>query len=177
MYGALLVKVVRHFYSNKVFIVRKFSNVMTKVYKKKNGRLTFIEENAVYNKSQLRLINEDGVTASIGQQNGMSQMLRNAQKAINSNPGVTAATTDLGKVDGVNDAESGEGIVVEVPYNANAQTISNINKMASNQSMDDAEIKVVKPNQGMSSTNESRYRNAIPFTKMELNELFEEIIH
>lgn len=148
---------------------------MTKIYEKKDGRLTLVAEGEIYKKSDIKLLGEGGITANMGQQNGVRQMLANAQKVMNANPSVTGASTDLGKIDGSSDANSGEGVKIQIPSNANGQQLSNIEKMASNQSMDDAEVEVVKPNQGTSTTNESKYRNAIPFTKNELNQLFKSI--
>ncbi len=154
--------------------MKNFSKVMTKIYEKKNGRLSLIGEGNVYKKSQVRLVNEAGITANMGQQPGVRQAIANANKVMNANPSVTGASTDAGKMDGTNDSGSGEGMKIQIPANANGQQISNIEKMTSSQGMDDAEVEVVKPNMASGSTNESKYRNAIPFSKRELNELFEE---
>lgn len=145
---------------------------------KKDNKLVKLGEGKIYSKNQLRL-NEfnNGVQANIGNANGIQQAQMRAKQLMNQNAGVTSASADAGKLDGQNDQQSGEGIELKVPVNANGQQLAQAQRMVKDQGADDAQITFTKPQSSSSMNNnglgESKIvemrRNSIPFTKKELN--------
>ena len=145
---------------------------------KKDNKLVKLGEGKIYSKNQLRL-NEfnNGVQANIGNANGIQQAQIRAKQLMNQNAGVTSASADAGKLDGQNDQQSGEGIELKVPVNANGQQLAQAQRMVKDQGADDAQITFTKPQSSSSMNNnglgESKIvemrRNSIPFTKKELN--------
>lgn len=145
---------------------------------KKDNKLVKLGEGKIYSKNQLRL-NEfnNGVQANIGNANGIQQAQMRAKQLMNQNAGVTSASAEAGKLDGQNDQQSGEGIELKVPVNANGQQLAQAQRMVKDQGADDAQITFTKPQSSSSMNNnglgESKIvemrRNSIPFTKKELN--------
>ena len=93
---------------------------------------------------------------------------------MNKNSSITSASADAGKLDGQVDTNSGEGIKLEVPVNANGSQLAQAQRMVKDQSADDAQITFTKPQTSMSNgISESRItemrKNSIPFTKKELS--------
>ena len=145
-----------------------------KILVKKNNGLKNLGEGKIYSKSQLKLNEENGIDANIPQSDNIKQAQIKAQQAMNQNAGVTSASIDAGKADGQSDTQSGEGLKLELPVNANAKQLSQAQKMTKDQGADDAQITFTKQQPSSSnSLGESRMvemrRNSIPFTKKELN--------
>ena len=141
---------------------------------KKNNRLVKLGEGRIYSKSQLKLNELNGLDANIGTANGIQQAQMKAKQLMNQNAGVTSASADAGKIDGQNDRQSGEGIELKVPVNANGNQLAQAQRMVKDQGADDAQITFTKPQ--TSTTNglgESKIvemrRNSIPFSKKELS--------
>ena len=141
---------------------------------KKNNRLVKLGEGRIYSKSQLKLNELNGLDANIGTANGIQQAQMKAKQLMNQNAGVTSASADAGKLDGQNDRQSGEGIELKVPVNANGNQLAQAQRMVKDQGADDAQITFTKPQ--TSTTNglgESKIvemrRNSIPFSKKELS--------
>ena len=148
-----------------------------KVFKKTNNdSLKYIGEGVVFSKSQVRL--NEAIDANIGMANGIQQAQMKAKRLMNQNPSVKSASADAGKLDGQNDANSGEGIKLELPINASGQQLAQAQRMAKDQSADDAQITFTKDNPS-SGTNESRIvemrKSAIPFTKKEMTKFLKEL--
>jgi hypothetical protein len=149
-----------------------------KILVKRNDGLVNLGEGKIYSKSQLKL-NED-LDANIPQANGIQQAQLRAKQLMNRNAGVTSASIEAGKADGQNDMQSGEGLKLEVPVNANGQQLAQAERMAKDQGADDAQITFTKPQSSSSlETNESKIiemrKNSIPFTKKELHKFLREI--
>ena len=141
---------------------------------KKNNKLVKLGEGRIYSKSQLKLNELNGLDANIGTANGIQQAQMKAKQLMNQNAGVTSASADAGKIDGQNDRQSGEGIELKVPVNANGNQLAQAQRMVKDQGADDAQITFTKPQ--TSTTNglgESKIvemrRNSIPFSKKELS--------
>jgi hypothetical protein len=149
-----------------------------KILVKRNNNLINLGEGRIYSKSQLRLNELD---ANIGMANGIQQAQMKAKQLMNQNAGVDSASVEAGKADGQNDANSGEGLKLEVPVNATGKQLAQAQRMTKDQSADDAQITFTKPQTSSSSmnTNESRIvemrKNSIPFTKKELHKFLREI--
>ena len=146
-----------------------------KILVKKGNKLINLGEGKIYSKSELKLNELNGFDANIGQANGIQQAQMKARQLMNKNSSVTSASADAGKLDGQSDKQSGEGIELKVPVNANGQQLAQAQRMVKDQGADDAQITFTKPQTSSSSigTNESKImemrRNSIPFTKKELN--------
>lgn len=130
-------------------------------------------EGRIYSKSQLRLQELD---ANLGVRNDIQAAQNAARRIINSNPAVTSASSDAGKIDGQNDSNSGEGVSLQLPLNANGQQLAQAQKMTKDQNANDVQITFVKPQTGKTDVNsmsESRLaemrENSVPFTKAELD--------
>jgi hypothetical protein len=147
---------------------------------KKNGKLVRIGEGKLLKKGEILLREENGVDANIGTANGIQQAQMKAKQLMNRNPGVNSASADAGKIDGQNDANSGEGIKLEVPVNATGKQLAQAQRMTKDQNADDAQITFTKDNgNNGTSTNESRIvelrRNSVPFSKNELTRFLKNI--
>ena len=147
---------------------------------KKNNKLVRIGEGKLLKKSEILLKEENGVDANIGTANGIQQAQMKAKQLMNRNPGVNSASADAGKIDGQNDADSGEGIKLEVPVNATGKQLAQAQRMTKDQNADDAQITFTKDNgNNGTSTNESRIvelrRNSVPFSKNELTKFLKSI--
>jgi hypothetical protein len=148
-----------------------------KILVKTDKGLKNLGEGKIYSKSQLKLNELGGVDANIGTANGIQQAQMKAKQLMNQNAGVNTASIEAGKADGQNDMQSGEGLELRVPVNANAQQLAQAQRMTRDQSADDAQITFTKPQDSSSSLNngmsESRItemrKNSIPFSKEELN--------
>ena len=150
-----------------------------RVLVKENNRLKDLGEGKIYSKSQLKLNELD---ANIGIANGIQQAQMKAKQLMNQNAGVTSASADAGKIDGQSDLQSGEGIELKVPVNANGQQLAQAQRMVKDQGADDAQITFTKPQTPSSMDNglgESRIiemrKNSIPFTKKELSSFLNSI--
>ena len=149
---------------------------------KKGNKLVRIGEGKLFKKCELSLIKEDGagVDANIGTANGIQQAQMKAKQLMNKNPGVNSASADAGKLDGQNDANSGEGVKLEVPVNATGKQLAQAQRMTKDQGADDTQITFTKsdPSNG-DSTNESRIiemrKSSIPFSKKELTNFLKSI--
>jgi hypothetical protein len=147
---------------------------------KKNDKLVRIGEGKLLKKGEILLREENGVDANIGTANGIQQAQMKAKQLMNRNPGVNSASADAGKIDGQNDANSGEGIKLEVPVNATGKQLAQAQRMTKDQNADDAQITFTKDNgNNGTSTNESRIvelrRNSVPFSKNELTRFLKNI--
>lgn len=144
-------------------------NLTMKILVKKDNKLISLGEGKLYTKNQLKL-NE--VDASLPPVNGIQKAQQTAMRLMNNNPNVNSASADAGKLDGQKDAQSGEGLKLEVPVNATGQQLAQAQRMTKDQSADDVQITFTKQ-QTQDATNESRIlelrRNSIPFTKKELH--------
>ena len=149
-----------------------------KIYVKKNGKLNILGEGKIYSKSQLRL-NEGGIDANIPVSDNLKQAQIKAQQMINRDPSVTSASADAGKLDGQKDTQSGEGLQVKLPINANAQQLNQAQQMTKGQNADDVQITFDKSKPTSDNLGESRIiemrKNAIPFSKKELSSFLKEI--
>lgn len=146
-----------------------------KILRFKNNQLQMLGEGRIYSKKNLKL--REGVDANISSANGIQDMKAKAADVLNRNPNVDSASADAGHIDGQNDMNSGEGMKLQLPINANGKQLSQAQNMVKNQGNDDMQVSFTKPQvngQTQDSTNESRIMemraNAIPFTKKELNE-------
>lgn len=146
-----------------------------KILRFKNNQLQMLGEGKIYSKKNLKL--REGVDANISSANGIQDMKAKAAKVLNQNPNVDSASADAGHIDNQNDMNSGEGMKLQLPINANGKQLSQAQNMVKNQGNDDMQVSFTKPQvngQTQGSTNESRIMemraNAIPFTKKELNE-------
>ena len=147
---------------------------------KKNNKLIRIGEGKLLKKGEILLKEENGVDANIGTANGIQQAQMKAKQLMNRNPGVNSASADAGKIDGQNDADSGEGIKLEVPVNATGKQLAQAQRMTKDQNADDTQITFTKDNgNNGTSTNESRIvelrRNSVPFSKNELTKFLKSI--
>lgn len=143
----------------------------------KNGdKLYSLGEGKIYSKKQVKL--KEGIDASIGIVNGLQQAQMKAKNAM-AQPNVTSASGDLGKMDGQNDSNTGEGVKIQLPVNASTQQLNNVQSMAKNSANDDMEVEFVKSDASTNNgTNESirnqklveMRRNSVPFTKKELSD-------
>lgn len=143
----------------------------------KNGdRLYSLGEGKIYSKKQVKL--KEGLDASIGTANGVQQAQMKAKNAM-AQPNVTSASGDLGKMDGQNDSNTGEGVKIQLPVNASTQQLNNVQSMAKNSANDDMEVEFVKNDASTNNgTNESiqnkklveMRRNSVSFTKKELSD-------
>ena len=158
--------------------------IAMKVLIKKNDKLINIGEGKIYSKKQLKL-NEfsKGIDANIGSAPDLKTAQITAQQMINRNPGVTSASADAGHLDGQQDYQSGEGIKLEIPVNANGKQLAQAQRLAKDQNADDAQITFVKQqapsainNNGLGESKIVEMRkNSIPFTKKELNSFLNSI--
>lgn len=149
---------------------------MEVLVKTDNG-LQRLGEGKIFSKKQLKL--REDIDASLGSANGLQQAQQKAKKLINSNPSVNSASADLGKLDGQKDTSSGEGTKIQLPVNAPASQLNQVQQMSKNQGNDDVEVEFTKndSSSSSSSTNESRKNrklmemryNSVPFTKKELS--------
>lgn len=150
---------------------------------KTNNGLQRLGEGKIFSKKQLKL--REDIDAAIGSANGLQQAQQKAKKLINQNPSVDSASADLGKLDGQKDTSSGEGTKIQLPINASATQLNNVQQMSKNQANDDVEVEFTKndTNNSSSSTNESRKNrklvemryNSVPFTKKELSSFLKSI--
>jgi hypothetical protein len=152
---------------------------MEVLVKTDNG-LQRLGEGKIFSKKQLKL--KEGIDAAIGSANGLQQAQQKAKKLINQNPSVDSASADLGKLDGQKDTSTGEGTTIQLPINASATQLNNVQRMSN----DNVEVKFTKNdtnNSSSSSTNESRKNrklvemryNSVPFTKKELSSFLKSI--
>ena len=147
---------------------------------KKNDKLVRIGEGKLLKKGEILLKEENGIDANIGTANGIQQAQMKAKQLMNRNPGVNSASADAGKIDGQNDASTGEGVKLEVPVNATGKQLAQAQRMTKDQNADDAQITFTKDNgNNGTSTNESRIvelrRNSVPFSKNELTKFLKSI--
>lgn len=150
---------------------------------KTNNGLQRLGEGKIFSKKQLKL--REDIDAAIGSANGLQQAQQKAKKLINQNPSVDSASADLGKLDGQKDTSSGEGTKIQLPINASATQLNNVQQMSKNQANDDVEVEFTKndTSNSSSSTNESRKNrklvemryNSVPFTKKELSSFLKSI--
>ena len=149
-----------------------------KILVKTKDGLKALGEGKIYSKKQLTLNELD---ANIGMANGIQQAQMKAKQLMNRNPGVQSASADAGKLDGQNDASSGEGLKLEVPVNATGQQLAQAQRMVKDQSADDAQITFTKPTTSSSDNgmSESRIiemrRNSIPFSKREMEKFLNDL--
>ena len=151
-----------------------------RVLVKKGDKLLSLGEGKIYSKSQLKLNEDDGFQANIGQANGIQQAQLRAKQLMNRNAGVESASIDAGKADGQEDTQGGEGLELKVRVNANGKQLAQAQQMTRDQGLDDAQITFTKPSTESSfGTNESRIiemrKNSIPFTKKELHNFLKDI--
>lgn len=144
---------------------------------KTNRGLKSLGEGRVYSKKQL-MLKEDGLDANLGMSSSIQAAQMKAKQMMSKNPTVTSASADAGKLDGQMDSQNGEGVRLELPVNANGKQLSQAQKMVSDTNADDAQITFTKNQDSM--TTESRLAelrvNSVPFTKTELDEMFNGII-
>lgn len=150
---------------------------------KTNNGLQRLGEGKIFSKKQLKL--REDIDAAIGSANGLQQAQQKAKKLINQNPSVDSASADLGKLDGQKDTSSGEGTKIQLPINASATQLNNVQQMSKNQANDDVEVEFTKndTSNSSSSANESRKNrklvemryNSVPFTKKELSSFLKSI--
>lgn len=155
---------------------------MEVLVKTDNG-LQRLGEGKIFSKKQLKL--KEDIDAAIGSANGLQQAQQKAKKLINQNPSVDSASADLGKLDGQKDTSTGEGTKIQLPINASATQLNNVQQMSKNEANDDVEVEFTKNdiNNSSSSTNESRKNrklvemryNSVPFTKKELSSFLKSI--
>lgn len=140
-------------------------------------------EGKIFSKKQLKL--KEGIAAAIGSANGLQQAQQKAKQILDQNSNADSANADLGKLDGQNDTSTGEGTKIQLPINASATQLNNVQQMSKNQANDDVEVEFTKndTNNSSSSTNESRKNrklvemryNSVPFTKKELRSFLKSI--
>lgn len=144
---------------------------------KTNRGLKSLGEGRVYSKKQL-MLKEDGLDANLGMSSSIQAAQMKAKQMMSKNPTVTSASADAGKLDGQMDSQNGEGVRLELPVNANGKQLAQAQKMVSDTNADDAQITFTKNQDSM--TTESRLAelrvNSVPFTKTELDEMFNGII-
>lgn len=144
---------------------------------KTNRGLKSLGEGRVYSKKQL-MLKEDGLDANLGMSSSIQAAQMKAKQMMSKNPTVTSASADAGKLDGQMDSQNGEGVRLELPVNANGKQLAQAQKMVSDTNADDAQITFTKNQDTM--TTESRLAelrvNSVPFTKTELDEMFNGII-
>lgn len=144
---------------------------------KTNRGLKSLGEGRVYSKKQL-MLKEDGLDANLGMSSSIQAAQIKAKQMMSKNPTVTSASADAGKLDGQMDSQNGEGVRLELPVNANGKQLAQAQKMVSDTNADDAQITFTKNQDTM--TTESRLAelrvNSVPFTKTELDEMFNGII-
>lgn len=142
-----------------------------KIWQKRDNGLIFLGEGSIFSKKQLRL--KEDVDANIGTASGIQQAQAKAKQLMNKNPSVTTASADAGKMDGQNDASTGEGMSINVPVNANGQQLAAVQQMTKDQGADDVQVKFTKDDTSSDTTNESRVanlrNNSVPFTKAEMS--------
>lgn len=145
-----------------------------KILVKTNRGLKSLGEGRVYSKKQLYL-KEEGVDANLGMSTSLQAAQMKAKQIMSKNPMVTSASADAGKLDGQKDSQSGEGVNLEVPVDADGKQLSQAQKMVSDSNADDTQIIFTK-DAGNTQTNESRLMelrmNSIPFSKFEIGDLF-----
>lgn len=124
------------------------------------------------------MLKEDGLDANLGMSSSIQAAQMKAKQMMSKNPTVTSASADAGKLDGQMDSQNGEGVRLELPVNANGKQLAQAQKMVSDTNADDAQITFTKNQDTM--TTESRLAelrvNSVPFTKTELDEMFNGII-
>lgn len=138
---------------------------------KNGGKLYPLGEGKMYIKKQVKL--REGLDAAIDGASGISQAREKARQLINK--GASSASGDLGKMDGQNDSSTGEGTKIQIPVNASAKQLNNVQRMAKDSNNDDMEVEFTKSD---ASTNESirdqklveMKKNSIPFTKKEMRD-------
>lgn len=144
---------------------------------KTNRGLKSLGEGRVYAKKQL-ILKEDGLDANLGMSSSIQAAQMKAKQMMSKNPTVTSASADAGKLDGQMDSQNGEGVRLELPVDANGKQLAQAQKMVSDTNADDAQITFTKNQDSM--TTESRLAelrvNSVPFTKTELDEMFNGII-
>lgn len=144
---------------------------------KTNRGLKSLGEGRVYSKKQL-MLKEDGLDANLGMSSSIQAAQMKAKQMMSKNPTVTSASADAGKLDGQMDSQNGEGVRLELPVNANGKQLAQAQKMVSDTNADDAQITFTKNQDSM--TTESRLSelraNSVPFSKNELDEMFNGII-
>lgn len=144
---------------------------------KTNRGLKSLGEGRVYSKKQL-MLKEDGLDANLGMSSSIQAAQMKAKQMMSKNPTVTSASADAGKLDGQMDSQNGEGVRLELPVNANGKQLAQAQKMVSDTNADDAQITFTKNQDSM--TTESRLSelraNSVPFSKTELDEMFNGII-
>lgn len=154
-----------------------------KLFVKQDGGFRYLGEGTIYNKSDLTLVNE--ITGAITNAKNVAQAQKEAQQTMNQNPNVNSVETDAGHLDGQNDTGGGEGQTLQLPINASATEISNAQRLANQANNDDMNIQFVdtgktfnNPSMGESKHLSKRLvemrKNAVPFTKAELNRWLKE---
>lgn len=146
-----------------------------KIFVMKEGQFQKINEGRLVEKGKCKL-RESSIDANIESANGVQDAMRKARDVMARNSNVTSASADAGKIDGENDKDSGEGMKLELPVNANGKQLSQAQHMVQNQSNDDMQISFTKPQTNGAMQNENRIaemrKNCVEFTKKELNEIF-----
>lgn len=151
-----------------------------KILRFRNNQLKSLGEGRLIPKTALTL--KEDVDANIGAANGIQQAQMKARQLMNQNPSVNSASADAGHIDNQTDSNSGEGMKLELPVNANGKQLAQAQHMVQNQSNDDMQVTFTKPQinghiQGQSATESVKAKklvemrnNSIPFTKKELKE-------
>lgn len=150
-----------------------------KILRFRNNQLKNLGEGRLVPKTALTL--KEDVDANIGTASGIQQAQMKARQLMNQSPSVNSASADAGHLDNQTDSNSGEGMKLELPVNANGKQLAQAQHMVQDQSNDDMQVTFTKPQingqiQG-EGTNESvkakklveMRNNSIPFTKKELN--------
>ena len=150
-----------------------------KILRFRNNQLKNLGEGRLVPKTALTL--KEDVDANIGTASGIQQAQMKARQLMNQSPSVNSASADAGHLDNQTDSNSGDGMKLELPVNANGKQLAQAQHMVQDQSNDDMQVTFTKPQingqiQG-EGTNESvkakklveMRNNSIPFTKKELN--------
>ena len=147
-----------------------------KVKFSKNGYERYVMECKGFKKKDL-VLKEGQIQANLPSAQNLEQAKREARNILTQNPSASGVTGDLGKFDGQQDAESGEGVKIQVPVNAPSSQLTPLQDMTRDERNDDVSIEFVdtKNNNGVGGMSESFKKRLVPFTKKELNEMFDKI--
>lgn len=157
-----------------------------KVYVKKDKALKLLGEGKVYSKKDLILkefkAGGNNVVATVPGATNVRQFVNKGAQTYNQNGNVGLIQGEMGQFDNQNDANTGEGLGVDLPVNATGQQISKVQNMANQPGNDDMKINLTPPTTETDQTDSlgenkiiKMRENSVPFTKSELTEFLKSL--
>ena len=157
-----------------------------KIYVKKDKVLKLLGEGKVYSKKDLILkefkAGGNNVVATVPGVTNVRQFVNKGAQTYNQNGNVGLIQGEMGQFDNQNDANTGEGLGVDLPVNATGQQIAKVQNMANQPGNDDMKINLTPPTTETDQTDSlgenkiiKMRENSVPFTKSELTEFLKSL--